>query len=370
MKQLLGRKQKILLVSKFSSRADEYMYASSFATALEHNNNQVTTFNCKKNYLSWPADNHDYLPDTLKWLNNMIVNYMLISTVQWEKPDIIFLIKAENVTYKTVQSIQSDDRQLMLFYPDNPFSFWNGNSNSNVLLSLPYYDHIFIWEHSLIPQLKAAGAHRVSYFPFAYDSKQTTLTVSVTKEEQELYSSEVCFIGTWDEEREWWLRALIAMMPDVDLALWGNRWEDCFTQDDPLKKYFRGVAVYGQEMLKVMGCSEIALNFVRKQNLEGHNMRTFELLASGTFMLTQRTRAHTSSPFREDISIVCFSTLEELCQKIRYYRDHPAERQSIASEGKKVAEEFTLINQLQNLFNDEQEGTYEHQQTKDCNRIY
>lgn len=66
--------------------------------------------------------------------------------------------------------IESKHNYIVNFYPDNPFVFWNGNSNKNILNSLPYYDCFLIWSKLLIPILKTVGAKDVYYLPFAYDN--------------------------------------------------------------------------------------------------------------------------------------------------------------------------------------------------------
>lgn len=357
IEEYLGRsvsKKHILLVSKFSSDPKVYTYASSFILALKNLGFQVSTFNCKKNYLPWAAINHDYLPGVLKVLNNKIINWRLKSAVKRLKPDIVFFVKAENVKKNTMcwilKQVQDDDQRLINFYTDNPFSFWNGNSNSNVLLSLPYYDLFLIWSKELIPILHAAGAKRVAYFPFAYDETIFKPPATISCEEQKNYQSDICFVGTWDAEREAWLTAIKASLPDVKLAIWGNGWEKVAQHSVLLRDSIRGIAIYGVEMVKVFYCSSLVLNFIRKQNLGGHNMRTFEVLASGAFMLTQRTKDQTESPFHEDVNIVCFSTTEELIQKIRYYLDHPDQRSMIIQQGMMLVQGYTLTEQLKKIF--------------------
>lgn len=373
----------ILLVSKFSSDPQAYTYASSFITALQKLGFQVSVFNSKKNYLPWSARNHDYLPGFLKVINNKIINWSLRRTVRRLQPDVVFFIKAENVWNKTIvwilKRVQDDNSKglawikrfvtlnsfqgpsqkkkirLINFYPDNPFSFWNGNSNSNVLLSLPLYDLFLIWERSLITQLQAAGCKRAVYFPFAYDETIFNPDVTVSLEEKEKYQSDVCFVGTWDAEREQWLSALKESLPGVRLVIWGNGWEKVMERNALLRDCFRGVAIYGREMVKVFKCSSIVLNFIRKQNLEGHNMRTFEVLASGVFLLTQRTIDQTQPPFQEEVNVACFSTSEELIKKIRYYLDHPDERFTLAQQGLLLAQNYTLTEQLKKMFDEEGE---------------
>jgi spore maturation protein CgeB len=61
-------------------------------------------------------------------------------------------------------------------------------------------------------------------------------------------------------------------------------------------------------------------------------MRTFEVPACGGFMLAERTQEHLEI-FKEDEEIVCFSTVEELVDKVRYYSNNDRARQTIAKAG-------------------------------------
>lgn len=355
MKSIAGSVQKnnifnILLVSKFSSDPRAYTYASSFVRTLQELGFNVEIFNSKKNYVRWPAFHHDYLPAWLKPINNMIINFMLKRMVIKTKSDLIFCIKAENITYKTMRRIkQHATSKLMNFYPDNPFSFWNGNANRDVLLSLPLYDNFLIWSKTLIPILESAGCKKVLYFPFAYDEHLFNEPLVWLSGDQQKYQSDVCFIGTWDAEREWWLTELKKSSPGLNLALWGNGWRERLDAAHLLAGCLRGKAIYGDEMRKAFSASGVVLNFIRKQNLDAHNMRTFEVLASGAFLLTQRTTEQTQEPFKEGLNIACFGSLDELVKQVRYYLENSDERSALVANGQALAKAFTLKQKLQEL---------------------
>src|SRR5580692_1439209 len=106
--------KKILLVSKFSDDATQYTYASSFYKSLIKLGYQVELFNCKKNYIPGMQQQHDALPQSLKYVNNNIVQYQLKQKVASYKPDLIFFIKAENIFYQTIRSIKQSTKSLLI----------------------------------------------------------------------------------------------------------------------------------------------------------------------------------------------------------------------------------------------------------------
>jgi spore maturation protein CgeB len=352
--------KKILLVGKFSDDQSVYTYASSFQTTLQKLGYHVEIFNYKKKILPlgrrrrWPT--HDHLPGILKFLNNFLCNQKLLRKAAAQKYDLIFFIKAETIFPKTLCKLKSYTNALLIsFYPDNPFSFWSGNSNSNVLNALPLFDHFFIWSKMLIPAIKSAGAKKVCYFPFAVDEKIFSQKILLSNEKKS-YKSDVCFVGTWDKERERYLFYLVQQMPNLKLAIWGNLWQEQLQLQSPLRPFLKGEAIYKTKMRKTFCCSKIVLNFIRLQNMTSHNMRTFEVMASNAFLLTQRTEEQTTYPFREGENIECFESKEELCEKVKFFLRHYYLRKTITQKSLLLSKHFILEHHLKKVLKTLEEG--------------
>ncbi len=336
---------KLLLVGYFPQNTSIYAYASSFINPLQFLGFDIKTFNYRHRYL---AGNNKLSCA----INHRLINHQLLQTANAFKPDVIFFIKAETITAKTVHALKKTTGALLInFYPDSPFALWNGNSTPAVLASLPLYDHFLIWSHELIPALTSAGCKQVSYFPFAFDSELYKQTIILSPPEEEHFNADVCFVGTWEPEREQWLTALCEKLPTVNVAIWGNEWKKNISPTSPLNAKIRGDAIYGTNMRKAFVSSKIVLNFIRQQNLQAHNMRTFEVPASNAFLLTQWTHDQASILFKEYESIACFTTLDDLIQKIAYYTSHEEERRAIIKQSFLRAQEFTLEKQLGLRFN-------------------
>lgn len=264
---------------------------------------------------------------------------------------IIFMIKGIDIQAATLKKIKALKKNSLIihFYPDNPFCFWNGNANKEVLLGLPFLDLFLIWGKELIPIIESAGCKKAQYFPFAIDEKIYHPTEFVDSDERARYASDVVFIGTWDTKREIILEQLALRMPSLNIALWGNRWEENLSSTSPLRKYFRGKAIYKEELLKAFSASKIVLNFIRPQNLQAHNMRTFEVLGCKSFLLTEYTLEQASLPFDPGVNMDCFSDTEELIKKIAFYVNHDSLREKVALQGYELAKDFTLSKQIRML---------------------
>jgi spore maturation protein CgeB len=328
---------KILLVGAFSENPSIYTYATSFQHALVTLGHNVIIHNTRPIGL-------------IRFASHSYHDHRLITIAQKFNPELLFLIKAENITTQTLQIIRHKTGcKIINFYTDNPFTLWNNNSNTSVLERLPVLDCFLSWSQMLVDPLYSAGCHHVCHFPFAYDEEIFNKPVTITEQERKKYTSDVCFIGTWEPEREHWLIALNHHLPTIVLAIWGNQWhEQC--KNAHLKKCIRGTAVYYETLIKIFRSSKIVLNFIRTQNMNSHNMRTFEVPASSAFLLTQRTKEQAYDYFKEEESIACFGNLEELVNKVTLYLRNEEIRTRITQQGHQCAQEFTLSRQLQKYF--------------------
>jgi glycosyltransferase involved in cell wall biosynthesis len=65
------------------------------------------------------------------------------------------------------------------------------------------------------------------------------------------------------------------------------------------------------------------------------NLRVFEVLSSGGFLLTDRLSRESGLEmiFKDGEHLVCYDSLQDLLEKIRYYLKHPSEANAIAKKG-------------------------------------
>ena len=330
--------QTVMLVGMFSKNDDQYTYASSFARTFYTLGHRVITFNNRYQFLPW------FPVRFTNWLNNYLINQSLLKQIKKYRPDLLFLIKGENIFPSTLKIIKAQYNPIIInFYPDNPFVVWNGNSTQHLLASLPVYDHFLIWSRMLIPALQSAGCKNVHYFPLAFEEE---IFNQIPEEIKPQYRSEVCFVGTWEPAREHWLTGLLERLPNLDLAIWGDLWSKNISPEHILHTKIRGQAVYGEKMLAATQGADIVLNFIREQNATAHNMRTFEVPASGAFLLTQRTHEQAAGLFTEYESIACFENLDELAAQVTFYLHNPDKRKTIAQKAHGVVQQYTLKKQL------------------------
>ena len=88
---------------------------------------------------------------------------------------------------------------------------------------------------------------------------------------------------------------------------------------------------YFEEMARVYSASRIVFNRSIKDDV---NMRVFEALASGSLLLTNDLAANGQAElFHDGVHLATYSDMEEMLDKVTYYRRHESLREKIAAAG-------------------------------------
>lgn len=198
------------------------------------------------------------------------------------RPDLTIVIKGRFLTRKDVARLRKASHGAVVnYYPDNPFS--PQYHEPAVLDALPAYDRVFIWSEDLVSRLRAAGVPRASYLPFGYDDELYSAPVSDEPPEWD-----VGFVGQWYSLREHHIRALAGMRVVVAGPGWRTRLE---------RQPVQGCTVltgnpHGRRAAEVYHRSKIGLNILHPDNANSHNMRTWELPATGTASIMTASDFH------------------------------------------------------------------------------
>lgn len=101
-------------------------------------------------------------------------------------------------------------------------------------------------------------------------------------------------------------------------------------------KVFHTPATYS-DLNPVFNQTKILIN---RSPLGGWNMRLFEAISSGVFLLTDGGNKEIEKVFIHKKHLVYYYSLRDLESKIRYYLSHTSEREKIAKEGSKYVRKF------------------------------
>lgn len=139
-------------------------------------------------------------------------------------------------------------------------------------------------------------------------------------------------------------RALIELSKHYRVNVYSNS-----DVSDLLRIQYCGAVDYWSEMPKVFRMSKINLNFTIPNIKSGIPLRIWDVLGCGGFLLTNY-QAEIPYYFKEGEDLVCFDSLEDLCEKVGYYLEHEEERKRIAWNGyRKVREKHSYIERIRTI---------------------
>lgn len=187
---------------------------------------------------------------------------------------------------------------------------------------LPFYDHIFSFSKVTTRFFQDSLGLSASHLPFgALPVEQLALGKS----------SEALFVGSADLRRVFLLESIRDRV-----SIRGNRWERNYPlMSASLRSRVDDRTVWGEELQALLQSAKIVINITRSDFYgaeTGVNLRIFEALAAGCFLLTDYCE-EVGELFRAGEEIEVFRSAAELKEKVRYYLENESERERIARNG-------------------------------------
>lgn len=263
--------------------------------------------------------------------------------------DLVWVDKGVLVKPSTLQFIKQLQPDCVLAHlnPDDPFGAYR-NGWGVFLKAIPYYDCHFVARTQNVEEYSRLGGRNVMPYDRSF-SKTLHRPGVLSPEEEKKYKVAVGFIGAHAPARAGTIAYLI--QNGIPVAIYGDGWvgRSCW---DIIRPYHRGPSRYGDEYVKTINGMGIALHFLRHENRDEQDSRTFEIPACGAFMLAERSRKHEEF-FRENEEAAFFDTTEELLEKVRHYLNHPEEAARIGAAGRRrcVESGYDHHSRIKNLLN-------------------
>lgn len=255
------------------------------------------------------------------------------------QPDLVFIVKGVLVKPSTIRYLNQSGAKTVSWTNDDMYA-WH-NRSWWYTWGLKHYDLVVTQKsYNVHPnELPALGA-RVLFQDKAIDP---AINKPVDNSAAFNCVHDVVFIGTKEQDRLEQLQYLAEH--GIVVHIYGWAVEEISTQHPNL--VFHHTHLYGDDYNAALGCSKIALNFLRKLNRDLQTSRSIEIPAAGGFMLAERTNEH-SRLFEEGKEAEFFGSKEELLEKVRYYLQHEAERQAIARAGyeRVLKSDYTFKNRM------------------------
>jgi Glycosyl transferases group 1 len=143
------------------------------------------------------------------------------------------------------------------------------------------YDWYFCFSQNGLKLLSDAGIKHASYLGHAVDRLCYHPIARVDKK------YDVVFVGRWSTHREAILLAVLSITSKV--AIYGPRWLGACFRHPKLMFAYKGSGIYGAALNQLYNTSKMVLNAVARQDMgisSGVNMRPYEILASGSLLLS------------------------------------------------------------------------------------
>jgi spore maturation protein CgeB len=305
--------------------------ASGLFNALSRVGNVVTIVNNLR-FLSYSGRNL-----TTKIVNKLArsfqvddFNDQVIITAKSFRPEIILIYKGMGVRPETIQFFKSISVPVINFYPDVSFMV----HGEEVSQCMPLYDHIFTTKSFGADDLyKVFGFDRskVSFIPHGFDP---TVHRPISLKTSE-FDCEVSFIGNYSNHKFSILKGMKEALHEVDLKIWGATWRG--GKNSVLNTSIQNCGIFGDLYACAINSSRINLGLLSEQVLGASSgdrttARTFHITGSGGFMVHERTE-EIGNYFEENKEIVCFSTVDELAEKVTYFLRNDGLRMKIMANG-------------------------------------
>lgn len=150
-----------------------------------------------------------------------------------------------------------------------------------------------------------------AFDPLAYSKGSFDVKTNRWVESEVIKKYDVCFIGNLNDENR--VRHLDRLFKEFHNFHWS------------CKRFHEAAEIYNQ--------SRIVFNVSSRGEL---NMRVFEALGSGSFLLTDKIE-DSQDVLKSGVHYGSYGNMDEMIQKAHYYLDHDEERERIAWAGHKSA---------------------------------
>lgn len=269
-----------------------------------------------------------------------LANQKLIEMANQFQPDLTLVISPLLLHPDSILALKQHGLTFV-FFTDNPVDEHHTHTNQWIKQGFPLWDAALIWSQQLVERLTKNGVKRAFFHSFCSDIEYHF------PKRQANPRYDVAFIGNWDSsrKREQYLKAIA----NYRLGLWGSKYWNTHCQEPDLKNLCQGLCSY-QEIPEILGSAQMGLNILRPQNEDGHNIRTYEIPATGTLMLSEYSQ-DLLNLFTPDKEAVYFSNAEELKQKVEYLLQNPSLIESIAEAGYKKALQNTINHRVNEIIN-------------------
>jgi spore maturation protein CgeB len=258
-------------------------------------------------------------------------------------PDLVLCLAQAPMSRLALRQLRKQGIPTAMWFVEDfrLFTYWRAFA--------PYYDlFAVIQREPFTSELAAIGQTNVLYLPLAALPSFHRPLEPGAKEKKE-FGSPLSFLGAGYPNR----RKAFLQLRDQRLKIWGTEWEGEPGLAPLVQR--RGMRISPEDAVRIFNATDININLhssIHTDKLVSAgdfvNPRTFETAACGAFQLVDQ-RSLLPELFSDE-EMVVFSSVEELREKIIFFKTRPEERQRFAERAReRVLKEHTYAQRMRRL---------------------
>lgn len=230
---------------------------------------------------------------------------------------------------------------VVLWFPDHV-----GRIGKSIFLNADY-SFLFFKDPFMVQRIRREVQHRTTYYlPECANVNRHKPQDTMSTDDLDKYGCDLTTAGNLHTNRIEFFK----LLSSFDCKIWGNtapKWADI----GGIEKFVMNEFVANEEKSKAFSAAKIVLNNLYFSEIDGVNVRTFEVAAIQAFQLVN-WRPGLNQLYRIDEEIVSFKTINELQEKIEYYLLCENEREQIAQKAySRTLAEHTYTHRLTTMMN-------------------
>jgi spore maturation protein CgeB len=271
------------------------------------------------------------------WLNSF--SNQVVQSCARHKSEVVVVTGISGLNADALAQLSKTGVRVANYLTDDPWNRWH--RAPWFLKALPEYFAVFSPRRSNLRDLEEVGCRRASYLPFAYDP-ELHFAETLSEDERAQFSTDVLFVGGADKDRIPVCSAIAES--GLSLAIYGDYWE----RSGITRSFWRGHADPAT-LRKATCAARVCICVTRKNNRDGHTMRSYEVGAMGGVILAEATDDHREM-FGEEGALY-FRGTPEMITKAKWLVAHQSEAKQMAehAHSRITRGENTYCNRLSHI---------------------
>lgn len=269
------------------------------------------------------------------FLNALINDYNrdVLKQAKSSEFDFILVFKGMHLKAETLRILRTYGKPVYNFYPDVSFV----DHGNFIPFALPYYDCVFTTKSYHGPKEVADfKIKELLYVRHGFDP-EVHKPIQLSPAQIVRYGCDVSFVGCWSPEKEQLISFILNNRRHIKVLVYGIGWNYASVEFKTLLGVNLRPGIFGDELSVVYNASKINLGLLSSAAGDASmsdqtTVRTFQIPASGSFMLHENTQ-EVRSYFDSESEILLFKGVDDLLLKLDIALSDETLRETMKKKG-------------------------------------